>query len=139
MDGKKFCHELEKVGVFIDEEGRLGAAEVTHRGMGNSEMQDIAELLADAYLNGEEPTNPYASPIYADLKGLPPLLIHVGSIEILLDDSISLAKHAKSAGVDTTLEIWEGMPHVFHNFGDKIPDSKKALESIKNFTKKHLK
>lgn len=99
----------------------------------------IVKIMADAYLNGEEPTNPYASPIYADLKGLPPLLIHVGSIEILLDDSISLAKHAKSAGVDTTLEIWEGMPHVFHNFGDKIPDSKKALESIKNFTKKHLK
>ena len=98
----------------------------------------LVEIMANAYLNGEEPTNPYASPIHADLKGLPPLLIHVGSIEILLDDSISLAKQAKSAGVDVTLEIWEGMPHVFHNFGDKIPDSKNAIEKINRFVQRNL-
>ena len=49
---QRFCHELEQVGIFIDEEARLGTAEVTHRGMGPSDMQAIAELLAEAYLNG---------------------------------------------------------------------------------------
>jgi len=98
----------------------------------------LVEIMANAYLNGEEPTNPFASPVYADLKELPPLLIHVGSIEILLDDSISLAKQAKGAGVDVTLEIWEGMTHVFHNFGDNLPDSKKAIENINKFIQKNL-
>lgn len=93
----------------------------------------IVEIMANAYLNGEEPTNPFASPVYADLKGLPPLLIHVGSIEILLDDSISLAEQAKLAGVDVTLETWEGMTHVFHNFGKNLPDSKEAIEKINKF------
>jgi glycine hydroxymethyltransferase len=49
---REFCHELETVGIFIDEEARLGTAEVTHRGMGTAEMETIARLLAEAYLNG---------------------------------------------------------------------------------------
>lgn len=98
----------------------------------------LVKIMANAYLNGEKPTNPYASPVYANLKGLPPLLIQVGSIEIFLDESISLAEVAKSVGVDVTLEIWEGMPHIFHKFGDDLPDSKKAIEKIDKFIQKNL-
>lgn len=99
---------------------------------------NIVEIMANAYLNEEDPKNPFASPLYADLRGLPPLLIHAGSIEILLDDSISLAEQAKSAGVNVTLEVWEGMPHVFHNFGDDLPDSKKAIANISKFIQNNL-
>jgi acetyl esterase/lipase len=66
------------------------------------------------------------------LKGLPPLLIQVGRNEILLDDAVRCADKARAAGVDVTLEIWEGMFHVFHmlNF---LPETKRALESIAAF------
>ncbi len=98
----------------------------------------LVQIMANAYLNKEKPTNPFTSPVFADLKGLPPLLIQAGSIEILLDDSILLADKAKSAGVSVNLEIWEGMTHVFHNFGDNLPDSRIALKNISKFIQKNL-
>ncbi len=98
----------------------------------------LVKIMANAYLNKEKSTNPFASPVFADLKGLPPLLIQAGSIEILLDDSISLANNAKSAGVSVDLEIWKGMTHVFHNFGDDLSDSKNALKNISKFIQKNV-
>ena len=77
--------------------------------------------------------NPLISPIFADLGGLPPLLIQAGSIEVLLDDSILLAERAKSAGVQVTLEVYEKMTHVFQEFSDLLSESKKAFDNIKKF------
>jgi acetyl esterase/lipase len=84
---------------------------------------------ADYYVGTEKPEHPLISPIFADLHDLPPLFIQVGSDEILLDDSISLAK----AAPNTTLKIWDGMWHDWHVFGALIPESKKAFEEIKQF------
>jgi len=98
----------------------------------------LVKIMAKTYLNKEKSTNPFASPVFANLKGLPPLLIQAGSIEILLDDSISLASKAKSAGVSVDLEIWKGMIHVFHNFGDDLSDSKNALKNISKFIQKNI-
>lgn len=69
--------------------------------------------LVRSYLGGTDATNPLASPLYADLTGLPPIRIHVGDDEVLLDDSRRYAENAVAAGVDAKLDIWMGMPHGF--------------------------
>ncbi len=102
------------------------------------ELASAVRLMAGVYLQGERRKNPLASPVHANLEGLPPMLIQAGSIEVLRDDSALLAERAESAGVVVTLEIWEGMTHVFQNFGDDLPDSKQAIEHIAEFIRKIL-
>ena len=70
--------------------------------------KEMLEGMAAAYLGDRSRTTPLASPYYADLQGLPPLLVQVGTAEVLLDDSLRLADRAKEAGVDVTLEVWGG-------------------------------
>ena len=69
--------------------------------------------LVGSYLGVTDPKNPLASPIYADLTGLPPIRIHVGDDEVLLEDSRRYVENAVAAGVDAKLDIWMGMPHGF--------------------------
>jgi acetyl esterase/lipase len=88
---------------------------------------------ASLYVGGNSTKNPLISPVFADLGGLPPLLIQAGGIEALLDDSILLAERAKSAGVQVTLEVYENMTHVFQLFGDVLSESMKAFDNIKKF------
>jgi acetyl esterase/lipase len=85
---------------------------------------------AQAYLAGQDPRHPYASPLYADLHGLPPMLIHVGDAEVILDDSTRLAARARAHGVDVTLEVWDEMPHVWHAFAGMLPEADQAIERI---------
>jgi acetyl esterase/lipase len=85
---------------------------------------------AATYLAGADPRHPYASPLYADLHGLPPILIHVGDAEVILDDSTRFAAKARDAGVDVTLEVWDEMPHVWHAFAGLLPESDQAIERI---------
>ncbi len=85
---------------------------------------------AEAYLAGQDPRHPYASPLYADLHGLPPMLIHVGDAEVILDDSTRLAARARAHGVDVTLEVWDEMPHVWHAFAGMLPEADQAIERI---------
>jgi monoterpene epsilon-lactone hydrolase len=72
----------------------------------------LRQFAAD-YLAGADPKTPLASPLFASLSGLPPLLIQVGTADVLLSDSERLAAAAAQAGVDVTLEIGEGLPHVY--------------------------
>jgi monoterpene epsilon-lactone hydrolase len=85
---------------------------------------------ADWYLAGQDPRHPYALPVHADLRGLPPILIHVGDAEILLDDSTRFAASASAAGVEVTLEVWDDMPHVWHTFAGLLPEADQAVERI---------
>jgi len=96
-------------------------------------------FLASLYIGEDDPKNPFISPLYADLKGLPPMLIQVGSAEILLNDSTRIAEKAKSAGVDVILDIWEDMIHMFQMFASWAPEGQKATEKIGKFIQKHLK
>ncbi|HZP45400.1 MAG TPA: alpha/beta hydrolase [Candidatus Binataceae bacterium] len=89
--------------------------------------------MAQAYLQGKDPKTPLAAPLYADLKGLPPLLIQVGDAETLLDDSNRLAERAKAAGVPTKLEIWPEMIHVWHLFASFLPEGQQAIERAGGF------
>jgi acetyl esterase/lipase len=91
---------------------------------------DGAREAADWYLAGQDPRHPYASPLYADLHGLPPVLIQAGDAEILRDDSVRFAAAARVAGVDVTLEIWPEMPQVWHAFAGLLPEADEAVERI---------
>lgn len=84
------------------------------------------QSMAALYLNGGSLRGPLASPIHADLTGLPPLLIQVGSAEILLDDATRLAAAAGAAGVETRLHVWPRMPHVWHAFGFMLGEGRDA-------------
>jgi acetyl esterase/lipase len=92
-------------------------------------------LTAGLYLAGADACNPLASPLYGDLHGLPPLLIQVGTDEILLDDATRLAERARAAGVPVTLEVWERMWHVFQSFAAEIPEGRQAVEKIGAFVR----
>lgn len=91
------------------------------------------KVTAKLYAGGHDLKNPYISPLYADLTGLPPMLIQVGTREVLLDDSTRLAERARRAGVDVTLEIWKGMFHVFQLGAAFVPEARKAIENIAAF------
>lgn len=82
--------------------------------------------------------NDRPAPIRQDLRGLAPLLIQVGNHEIILSDATRLAERAKAAGVETGLEVWEGMWHVFQAFASMIPEGKRAIDHIGQFVRRHL-
>ena len=92
----------------------------------------------NAYLAGTDPRTPLASPLHADLSGLPPLLIQVGSEEVLLDDSRGLAERCEAAGVEATLEVWDDMIHVWHWFGEYLDEAAKAVARIAEFVRPRL-
>jgi acetyl esterase/lipase len=96
------------------------------------------QRMADWYLGDHDPNDPLASPVFGDAKGLPPLLIHVGEVETLLDDSKRYAAAAEAAGVDVTLEVWPEMTHVWHAFGPMIPESDAAVTRVAEFVAQHL-
>jgi monoterpene epsilon-lactone hydrolase len=91
--------------------------------------------MAQAYLGATPPRTPLASPLFADLRGLPPLLIHVGSEEVLLDDARLLAERARAAGVEVTLEVYDRMIHVWHWFLPMLDEAQSAVEAIGRFVR----
>jgi acetyl esterase/lipase len=94
--------------------------------------------MASAYLQGKDPRSPLAAPLYADLKGLPPLLIQVGDAETLLDDSNRLADRARAAGVNVKLEVWPEMIHVWQLFASFLPEGQQAVEGIGSFIRSRI-
>ena len=85
------------------------------------------------YLGDTDPRNPLASPLYADLAGLPPLLIHVGADEVLRDDSTRLAERARAAGVPVDLKIWPVVPHAWQLVPHLIPEARQSLRESAAF------
>jgi monoterpene epsilon-lactone hydrolase len=86
-----------------------------------------------SYLNGVNTNDPAASPLRADLTGLPPIRVHVGEDEVLLDDSVRFVEQALAAGVDAQLDVWEGMVHGFPGSVGQLSASTQALEQIGSF------
>ncbi|HXJ77439.1 MAG TPA: alpha/beta hydrolase [Candidatus Methylomirabilis sp.] len=95
-------------------------------------------VMAQHYLGATDARTPLASPLFADLRGLPPLLIHVGSEEVLLDDATRLGDRARTAGVDTTIEVWEPMIHVWHWFLPWLDEAQAAVDKIGVFLRVRL-
>jgi acetyl esterase/lipase len=114
-----------------------GASYVTRAEADPIHQRRMILALAKDYLGGQgDPCDPLVSPLYADLQGLPPLLIQVGDRETVLDDSLVFADKARAAGIDVSLEVWDGMIHVFQMF--ELPEARQAIASIAGFLNRHL-
>ncbi len=97
----------------------------------------VAGLVA-SYLGETDPKNPLASPLYGDLSGLPPIRVHVGDDEVLLDDSRRYVERAVAAGVDAELDVWMGMPHGFVTGIREFDAARQALQAIGAFLTERL-
>ena len=93
---------------------------------------DVAEYVS-RYVAGHDPADPRVSPLLADLNGLPPLLIQVGTNEVLLDDATRLAARAAAAHLDVTLEVVARAPHVFQHFAGRLDEADRALDRAGRF------
>ena len=88
-----------------------------------------------AYLAGEDPRNPYISPLFGDLSGLPPILIQASSCEMLYSDAFRFVEKAKNVGVNAILQAWDEMPHVFQGTRfELLPEAEEAINKIAKFT-----
>ena len=94
--------------------------------------------VRDWYLNGADARNPLVSPVFADLHGLPPLLVHVGRDELLLDDSTRLVVRAREAGVDAQIVTWPAVPHVWQIFPRLLPEARASLDGAAAFFQRVL-
>ena len=99
--------------------------------------EQVAEFVR-SYLGGVGPRHPLASPLYGPLSGLPPVRIHVGDDEVLLDDSRRYVERAAGAGVDARLDVWMGMPHGFQTSVGKIKAAAQSLDEIGGFLTERL-
>jgi epsilon-lactone hydrolase len=97
----------------------------------------VRELIR-SYLGGADPTAPQASALYGDLAGLPPVRVHVGDDEVLLDDALRYVARAVEAGVDARVDIWQGMPHGFASGVGKLAAANQALAAIGAFLAQRL-
>jgi acetyl esterase/lipase len=100
--------------------------------------KDILPVGAHLYLGTHDPRDPLASPYYADLKNLPPMVFQVGEDEILLDDSVRVAEHARQAGIEVEIKTWPVVPHVWQMVHRLLPEARESLRLVDTFLRKHL-
>jgi monoterpene epsilon-lactone hydrolase len=96
------------------------------------------EMMAQAYVGNGDRKSPLVSPLFADLHDLPPLLIQVGSDEVLLDDSLVLGRRALAAGVSVKVEEWPTMVHVWHWFLPMLDEADRAVAGIGDFVRARI-
>ena len=99
---------------------------------------DWAQQQMKMYLGATDPRLPLVSPMYADLRGLPPLLIQVGEEEWLCRDAVRFAERARAAGVDVTLQVWPAMWHVWHLLTPLLPEAQQAVDAIAAYARRHV-
>lgn len=95
----------------------------------------LLKIFAEKYIQKNEPTNPYISPLYSDFRNYPPTLIHVGGNEVLLDDSTRLAKKMNTAGVKVEFAIYKNQMHVFQYLAGILPEANDSINKIGEFVK----
>ncbi|MCP4373133.1 MAG: alpha/beta hydrolase [Deltaproteobacteria bacterium] len=122
---------------WIDLEGK-GESNKANIGIDPLISPEWFDYMAAFYVGNNDIKNPQISPIYADLKGFPPMLIQAGSDEVILDDSKRLAEQALEVGVEVTLDIWENMWHVWQLSGGLMPEATMALQKAGEFVRKHI-
>jgi acetyl esterase/lipase len=134
---KDLGEQLPAAGVclspWVDLEG-LGESMTERDAVDPMIHKEGLRQTAESYLQGADVRSPLAAPLYADLSGLPPLLIHVGTNETLYDDSTRLVARAKAAGVDVTFEEWPELFHVFQAMA-MLPEAREATDKIGTFVR----
>jgi monoterpene epsilon-lactone hydrolase len=133
MPGCGWC-----ISPWVDMEA-LGASFVDRAEADPTVQKATIEMMAQWYLGGADPRHPHAAPIYGDLRGLPPLLIQVGAVETLLDDSIALARKAGTADVPVELQIWPEMIHIWHIFFPMLSAGRRAIAAGGSFVRNGLR
>ena len=126
------------ISPWVDMEA-LGASYVDRAATDPTVQKATIELMAQRYLGGADPRHPHVAPIYGDLRGLPPLLIQVGAVETLLDNSISLARKAGIADVAVDLQIWPEMIHVWHLYFPLLSAGRRAIAAGGSFVRTTLR
>jgi acetyl esterase/lipase len=127
--------------VAISPWGDLSQGGESHRARAKRDpivKKEGLDEMAAAYLAGADPKTPLASPLFANLKGLPPLLIQVGTEEALNADAVALKKRAEDAGVEVSFESWGGMIHVWHIFHPILSEGRDAIARIGAFVKQRI-
>jgi len=102
-------------------------------------QKPMIQMMAEWYLGGADPRHPHASPLYGDLRGLPPLLIQVGAAETLLDDSVALARTAGAADVRVDLQIWPEMIHIWHLYFPVLSAGRRAIAAGGSFVRNAIR
>ncbi|MCX4240488.1 alpha/beta hydrolase [Paraliomyxa miuraensis] len=96
------------------------------------------KVAADSYLGGADPRSPELSPLFAELHGLPPLLVQAGALEVLVDQIRAFARRAEAAGVDVQLSVHDEMVHVWHILHGIIPEARAGIEEIASFVRRKV-
>jgi acetyl esterase/lipase len=115
-----------------------GASVVARKAVDPFFAQVAPDAFVADYVGPHDVREPWISPLYADLHGLPPLLVHVGGHEVLLDDSVRFAERAEAAGVQARLVVWPGMMHVFQTFSPFLPEAARANREIAAFIRERI-
>jgi len=110
-----------------------GASMSNRNGTDPIVTKEALDLIAQAFLNGTPANNPQVSPVFADVSGLPPILIQIGEREVMLSDAIRLASHLAESKVKTSLEVWPDMFHVWPIFAEILPEGEQALSNAAHF------
>lgn len=121
---------------WVDLEGLGESIDVNHR-FDYISRRALAQYRK-RFVDDENVRHPLAAPLYAELHRLPPLLVQVGSAEVLLDDSRRIVERARHAGVDVKLRIWEDMIHVWQLFAFLVPQGSAAIDEIGAFILEHV-
>ena len=111
----------------------MAKTETTRDGIDPLCTRDILVLMSRTALGRMRLNDPDASPVFADVRGLPPIMVQVGEAEVMLDDGIQLANHLAQNSVRTSLEVWPDMFHVWPVFSSIVPEGRQALESASAF------
>jgi len=101
--------------------------------------EGVLASWAKAYLQEHDPMAPLASPIFADLSGLAPMLVHVGSTEILRSDAEDLVDRVIEQGGSAVLKVWENLPHVFQVLGSRLPEAKASIALLADYCRQQLR
>lgn len=115
-----------------------GETMTTNAAIDPTTTRESLHAAAQYYAVGKDTSLPLISPVFAELHGLPPMLIQVGGDEILLSDSTRFADKAKAAGVDVQLDVWQGMWHTWHGWASTLPEAREAIEALGQYAKLKL-
>jgi acetyl esterase/lipase len=127
-------HHLPAAAICISPITDLeGTGESFHRNDDPAVTVEFVLSTIRGYAHGQDLRLPLLSPFRGDLRGLPPMLIHVGEDEMLLSDAMRLRDSARRDGVEVCLTIWPGMWHLWHVFAPLLPEAKQAINDIGTF------